>query len=136
LAIAASCAVPGYFTPVRIGDHTYVDGGHSPTNAAILRRRNLDVVIVVSPKSGPVGHRRDIYGALRWDAGRIARREVAVLRRSGLSVVVLRPGRQEQEVMGNDFMARHRLDEIVQQSFLATGAYTADPGQGKPEAAA
>ena len=38
LAIAASCAVPGYFAPVRIGERSYVDGGvHSPTNAAILR---------------------------------------------------------------------------------------------------
>ena len=27
LAIAASCAVPGYFAPVTIDDHTYVDGG-------------------------------------------------------------------------------------------------------------
>ena len=45
LAIAASCAVPGYFAPVTIHDHTYVDGGaHSPTNAAILRERDLDLV--------------------------------------------------------------------------------------------
>jgi NTE family protein len=128
LAIAASCAVPGYFTPVRIGHHTYVDGGaHSPTNAAILQRRNLDLVIVGSPMSGPVGHRPDIYGALRWHAARMARREVAALRRSCPNVVVLRPGWQEQAVMGNDFMARQRLPEVVQQAFLSTGAYTATP---------
>ena len=128
LAIAASCAVPGYFTPVRIGDLSYVDGGaHSPTNAAILRRRHLDGVIVVSPMSGPIGHRPDIYAGLRWHAARMARREVAALRRSGVTVVVLRPGRQEQQVMGNDFLSRHRLEEIVQQSFFSTGAYTAKP---------
>ena len=56
LAMAASCAVPGYFAPVRIGDHSYVDGGvHSPTNAAILRGQELDLVIVISPMSGPPG---------------------------------------------------------------------------------
>jgi len=128
LAIAASCAVPGYFAPVRIGDRTYVDGGaHSPTNAEILRRRDLDLVIVVSPMSGPAGRSPDIYAAVRWHAGRMARQEVVALRRAGPTVVVLRPGRDEQEVMGNDFMARHRLDEVVQQSFLATGAYAAQP---------
>ncbi len=40
LAVAASCAVPGYFAPVQIGGHSYLDGGvHSPTNAAVLRGR-------------------------------------------------------------------------------------------------
>jgi NTE family protein len=128
LAIAASCAVPGYFTPVQIGDRTYVDGGaHSPTNAAVLRRRDLDLVIVVSPMSGPAGRSPDVYAAVRWHARHLARREVAALRRSGPEVVVLQPGPDEQQVMGNDFMAHHRLDEIVQQSFLGTGAYTARP---------
>jgi NTE family protein len=128
LAIAASCAVPGYFAPVRIGDRTYVDGGaHSPTNAAVLRRRDLDLVIVVSPMSGPAGRSPDVYAAVRWHARHLARREVAALHRSGPEVVVLQPGADEQRVMGNDFMAHHRLDEIVQQSFLGTGAYTARP---------
>jgi len=55
-AVAASCAVPGYFAPVHVGRHTYVDGGvHSPTNAAVLRGRGLDLVVVVSPMSGPAG---------------------------------------------------------------------------------
>jgi len=44
LAIAASCAVPGYFSPVRIVDLTYVDGGaYSPTLIwSSLPRRGLD----------------------------------------------------------------------------------------------
>lgn len=129
LAIAASCAVPGYFAPVRIGDHVYVDGGaHSPTNAAILRRRKLDLVIVVSPMSGPSGRTpTDVYEASRWHAARLARREVRALREAGTEVVVFRPGQLEQEAMGNDFMARDRVDEIVQQSFLGAGAFAARP---------
>lgn len=128
LAIAASCAVPGYFAPVRIDDHTYVDGGaHSPTNAAVLRDRALDIVVVVSPMSGPSRLPTDLYGASRWHATRLARREVRALRARGTTVVVFRPGAAEQEVMGDDFMARNRVDEIVQQSFLAAGAYAARP---------
>jgi NTE family protein len=128
LAIAASCAVPGYFAPVKIDEHTYVDGGaHSPTNAAILRRRALDLVIVVSPMSGPARLPTDLYGASRWHAARVARREVRALRESGTAVVVFRPGRAEQEAIGNNFMARDRVDQIVQEAFLGAGSFAAKP---------
>jgi NTE family protein len=61
---------------IQIGDHTYVDGGaHSPTNAAILHELDLDLVIVVSPMSGPmVGLPIDLYGAARRHARRLATR--------------------------------------------------------------
>jgi len=127
LAIAASCAVPGYFAPVDIDGHSYVDGGaHSPTNAAILRARSLSLVVVISPMSGP-GPRlpTNLSEALRWHAARMVRREVAALRAHGTPVVVFRPGREEQAVMGDDFMSRERVDKIVQQAFLAAGRYAA-----------
>ncbi len=128
LAVAASCAVPGYFAPVRIDNHTYVDGGaHSPTNAATLRSRELDLVVVVSPMSGPSGLPTDPYGTSRWHATRLARREVKSLREEGTSVVVFRPGEEEQRAMGNDFMAGERVDQIVQAAFLEAGAYAAKP---------
>jgi NTE family protein len=128
LAIAASCAVPGYFAPVKIDDQSYVDGGaHSPTNAATLRTRSLDLVIVVSPMSGPARLPTDLYGASRWHAARVARREVRALRESGTAVVVFRPGRAEQEAIGNNFMARDRVDQIVQEAFLGAGSFVAKP---------
>ena len=128
LAIAASCAVPGYFTPVRIHDHKYVDGGaHSPTNAAILRGRGLDLVIVVSPMSGPAHLPTDLYSVTRGHAARVARREARALRDSGTAVITFRPGRAELAAMGNDFMARDRVGRIVQESFLGAGAYAARP---------
>lgn len=128
LAIAASCAVPGYFAPVRIGDHDYVDGGaHSPTNAAILRDLGLDLVIVVSPMSGPAQRPTSLYDVSRGHAARLARREARALREAGTAVVVLRPGRAELAAMGDDFMARDRVDRIVQESFLGAGAHAARP---------
>ncbi len=128
LAVAASCAVPGYFAPVHIGNHTYVDGGaHSPTNAATLRGRELDLVVVISPMSGPSGLPKDPFGTSRWHAARLARREVRALRDEGTTVVVFRPGEVEQRAMGNDFMAGERVDEIVQSAFLGAGAYAARP---------
>ena len=128
LAVAASCAVPGYFAPVRIAGHTYVDGGvHSPTNAALLRGCGLDVAVIVSPMSGPPGGPLNLYAASRRHSAALLRREVRALERAGIRTVVFAPGAAEQEVMGDDMMARHRLDEVIQQSFLAAGPYAARP---------
>ena len=66
--------------------------GDSPTNAAILRELQLDLVVVVSPMSGPSGLPWDLYGASRWHSSRLARQEVNALRRTGTDVVVFRPG--------------------------------------------
>jgi NTE family protein len=127
LAIAASCAVPGYFAPVTIDRHTYVDGGaHSPTNAAILRARPLKLVIVISPMSGPAPRLpTNLAEGIRRHAARAVRREVAALRANGTAVIVFRPGPEEQAVMGDDFMSRERVDKIVQQAFFAAGRYAA-----------
>jgi NTE family protein len=128
LAVAASCAVPGYFAPVEIGGRSYIDGGaHSPTNAALLRGAALDVVIVVSPMSGPPGTRPDFYAATRRHSARLLQREVRALEAAGVRTVVFQPGPAEQAVMGDDMMSGHRLDEVIQQAFLAAGARAAEP---------
>jgi NTE family protein len=120
LAIGASCAIPGYFAPVRIGRHSYIDGGvHSPTNAAILRGQQLDVVI------GPAGWSPGFFTAARRYSDRLLRREVRALTAHGIKTVVFTPGPGEQRVMGNDLMSRAHLDEVIQQSFLTAGAYAA-----------
>jgi NTE family protein len=126
LAIGASCAVPGYFAPVRIGGRSYIDGGvHSPTNAAVLRGQQLDVVIVIAPMGGPAGWQPGLFPSVRRYSDRLLRREVRALEASGVRTVVFTPGPGEQAVMGNDMMSRARLDEVIQQSFLTAGAYAA-----------
>jgi predicted acylesterase/phospholipase RssA len=54
-AVAASCAIPAYFAPVRIEGLADIDGGmHSPTNADVLGADPSGLVVVVSPMSiGP-----------------------------------------------------------------------------------
>ena len=126
LAVGASCAVPGYFAPVQIGRHSYIDGGvHSPTNAALLRGQQLDVVIVIAPMSGPTGWRPGFFPAARRYSDRLLRREVRALEAQGVKTVVFTPGPAEQQVMGTDMMSRERLDQVIQQSFLTAGAYAA-----------
>ena len=128
LAVAASCAVPGYFAPVRIGRHTYVDGGaHSATNAAVLRSAGVDLVLVVAPMSGSPGWRPDVAAAVRRYAQRQLVREVRALHAAGIRTAVFTPGIEEQQVMGADMMSRERLDEVIQQSYLRAGAHAATP---------
>jgi NTE family protein len=127
-AVGASCAVPGYFAPVQIGQHSYVDGGvHSPTNAAILRGQGLDVVIVIAPMSGPAGWRPGFFPAARRYSDRLLRGEVRALEETGVRTVVFTPGPEEQQAMGTDMMSRERLDEVIQRSFLTAGARAATP---------
>jgi NTE family protein len=128
LAVGASCAVPGYFSPVWIGRDSYVDGGvHSPTNAAILRGSVLDLVIVVSPMSGSTEWRPSFYAAARRHSARLLSREVRALEAEGIRTVVFAPGAAEQEAMGDDMMSRERLPEIIQRSFFAAGVHAATP---------
>jgi NTE family protein len=120
--------VPGYFAPVVIGGRSHVDGGvHSPTNAAVLRGLGLDLVIVVSPMSGAAGWRPDFYAAARRHSTRLLDREVRALEAEGIRTVVFAPGAREQQVMGTDMMSRARLNEVIQESFLATGRRAAEP---------
>ena len=49
-AVAASCAIPGFYRPVRIGGRRYVDGGVcSISNLDLVAGRGLDLVICLNP---------------------------------------------------------------------------------------
>ena len=51
-AVAASCAIPGFYHPVKIGGRRYVDGGlYSNSNLDLLRDEDLDLVICLNPTS-------------------------------------------------------------------------------------
>jgi NTE family protein len=101
-AVAASCAIPGWFAPVLIGGVRYVDGGaHSFTNLDAVAPLGLDVVVVSSPMSRVPGARAaSIDGALRAVAHMQLRRECARLRAQGTRTVVLEPDADEVRAMG------------------------------------
>ncbi len=129
LAVASSCSIPGYFAPVRIGEHRYVDGGaHSPTNAAVVRDLGLDLVIIVAPMAGPGGGAlKNVYEASRWHAGRRLDREAAAIRNEGTRVIVFRPGEDEQRVMGDDYMSGAHVADIVRETDRVTRAVVNRP---------
>lgn len=125
-AIAASCAIPGYFRPVEIDGVEYFDGGvHSATNATVLRHDELDVVIVVSPMSAVPGTRPHLDTPLRRSMSRQLQREARQLRKAGIAVVVFEPGNHSLRVMGINMMAPARGEQTVQQAFIEAGSQSA-----------
>ena len=127
-AVAASCAIPGYFAPVRIGDHEHVDGGaHSPTNADVLLRDRLDLVVVVSPMSAKRGRARTPDGLMRLAAHRALRREVAELKAAGTEVLCFEPQSRALSVMGVNAMAEDRSAAVVDVAASETRRRLADP---------
>ncbi|MCU1588132.1 MAG: Patatin [Frankiales bacterium] len=113
-AVAASCAIPGYFAPVLIDGQVFVDGGvHSPTNADVVRRDRPDRVIVLSPMSaGPrPGARPDL--AIRLAVRRYLAIEVRRLRRAGAQVTVFQPSARDLAVMGVNPMRGGRVEDVM-----------------------
>jgi NTE family protein len=118
-AVAASCAIPGYFTAVDIHGVPYVDGGvHSPTNADLLTGLDLDLVVISSPMSmepGAVRPRADL--ALRLFFHRYLRDEVWALRRSGDQVLAIEPDAAVLGALRLNMMDGRRIDEIEQRAY-------------------
>jgi NTE family protein len=117
-AVAASCAIPGFFEPVTIGGVTYVDGGaHSPTNADLLAGREFDLVIVSSPMS-VAGNR--LRPSLDLPARRMCRlylgQEAARIRRRGVPVLAFQPTAADLAHMGLNAMDQSRRAPVTRQA--------------------
>jgi NTE family protein len=120
-AIAASCAVPGYFAPVTIGSERYIDGGvASATNADVLRHDDVDLVIVVAPMSTRTVRLARADLPMRTRAKLRLDEELRRLPRD-VPVVRFEPGPDVLRHIGFDFMADESRREILAASFLDAG---------------
>lgn len=108
-AVAASCAIPGYFAPVQIGSHSYIDGGvHNVFNLDLAVEGRPAPVLVLSALTGPI----PLSFGPTWLGMRVFRgtvgvqlgRAVGSARRSGFPVTVLEPSSEETLAMGRDLM--------------------------------
>jgi NTE family protein len=130
-AVAASCAIPGFYRPVKIGASRYVDGGVcSASSMDVLAGRGLDLVICLNPLSsgtklsagggGPFGRLgpldpRDWLGALSRPAnGRRLAHEAAKVRGFGTEVLVIEPTPADQAAMGRNLMSASRRQQVIE----------------------
>lgn len=122
-AVAASCAVPGLFAPVAIGDRDYVDGGvWSPTNLDLARAGSGDRVLCLVPTAamgtGPSLALRGL--ATGWRLATSV--EAAAARRRGASVEIVAPDAGAASAMGTDLMNPARRARVLSEGFRQGGA--------------
>jgi NTE family protein len=121
-AVAASCAVPAVYRPVRIGDRRYVDGGAwSPSNLDAVGRLDLDLVICLNPMSSRPEEllragRGPVRGRLRRANGRRLGWEARRLRDRGTAVVLIQPVADDLSVMGGNLMSTARRHMVLSRA--------------------
>jgi NTE family protein len=117
-AISASCALPGYFAPVRIAGRQYVDGGvWSATNIDVATLHRGDRILCLTPTAGLTMSR---WPALRavgkaWELATTL--EVAAVRRRGATVTIVGPDAHSARTMGDNLMDPRRLESALAQGF-------------------
>lgn len=127
-AVMASCAIPGWFAPVPIDGHRFIDGGAwSATSADLFVGLDLDEVYIVAPM---VSHQLDHPSTLltklerRWRV-RVTRRgdrEAQRLRSRGAEVTVLGPGPEDLAAMGANVMDVSRRLSVLETSLRTSAA--------------
>jgi NTE family protein len=133
-AVAASCAIPGFYHPVSVDGHRYVDGGiRSASNLTVLRGLDLDLVICLNPTSSlhPI-RALNPSAALRLlmnrDSGRRLGSEAKRLRDEGTEVILIQPLRDDLAVMGNNLMSTRRRNEVIAMAQRTVAAQLREPG--------
>jgi len=133
-AVAASCAIPGFYEPVTIAGRRYVDGGlWSTSNLDILRGCELDLVICLNPTSSlhpphawnPLER---LAGAMRRTSGRRLGNERKRLVAEGTEVVLVQPTSEDHEVMGPNLMSTRRRNPVIRTAIRTVGEQLGAPG--------
>jgi len=104
-AVAASCAIPGVFPPITIGDRRFIDGGVRSATSADLAA-GLEVVVVISPRG------RDEPSNDRQ------RREVDHLRSTGAAVIEIRPDATAAAILAEDPLPPEHLPPIIEAGVI------------------
>ena len=132
-AVAASCAIPGFYRPVTIGGRRYVDGGvWSTSNLDILRGEKLDLVICLNPTSSlhppqAWNPAHQIAHFFRRTSGRLLGSEAKVLRGEGTEVVLVQPTDEDHSVMGANLMATRNRNLVIQTAIETVGRQLREP---------
>jgi NTE family protein len=132
-AVAASCSIPGFYRPVKIGNHLYVDGGiWSTSNLDVLRGQELDLVICLNPTStlhpvralNPASAVSLIFNRA---SGRRLGSEAKRLRIDGTDTVLVQPTGRDLEAMGINLMSRRNRNRVIEVARETVAEQLAEP---------
>lgn len=132
-AVMASCAIPGWYQPVRVGEHRYIDGGAwSSTNLDLMAGLGLDEVFVLAPSVSFVqdAPRHWKTRVERQWRNRVTLRCLRELRRvhaDGTHVTVLGPGEEDLEAFGANLMDVRRRPRVIETSLRTSAQALRDP---------
>ncbi len=121
-AVMASCAIPGWYTPIAIGGRRYVDGGTcSPTSLDLVSSLGLDEVVVLSPSTSLSYDRPSTVGGrverrIRRLATRRLLHEAQKVAATGTRVTLLGPGAEDLAGMGANLMDARRRQQVLETS--------------------
>ena len=120
-AVLASCAIPGFYQPVKAGKYTLVDGGvHSSTNLDLAAKFGCDLIIGIAPMAyEPVDAPDPVRQLVRLIPTRALSRETAYARRKGAEVLLIRPTAAELAVHGANLMRPDAGEEIARATYDA-----------------
>ncbi len=133
-AVAASCAIPGFYRPVTIGGRRYVDGGvWSTSNLDIARGEALGLVICLNPTSSlhppqAWNPAHQIAHFFRRASGRLLGSEAKLLRAEGTEVVLVQPTDEDHAVMGANLMATRNRNRVIQTAIDTVSRQLRKPG--------
>jgi NTE family protein len=128
-AVMASCAIPGWFSPIKIGARTYIDGGAvSATSVDVLSHEGFDEVFVIAPMSlTQSDHPKSLTAKLerqwRGFVSRTAANEIADVVAGGSRVFLASPTATDLTVMGTNLMDSTRRKMVLDTS-LRTSPHT------------
>lgn len=132
-AVMASCAIPSWYQPVRIGPARYIDGGAcSATSVDLLVGSGLDEVVVLAPSVSFAMDAPDALAARlerQWRARATRRclREVTKVHAGGAEVTVLGPGPEDLAAIGSNLMDVGRRRGVLETSLRTSAAALLDP---------
>jgi len=129
-AVAASCAVPGVFAPVRIGTREYVDGGvWSPTNLDVAPVGRGARVLCLVPTAVLEGAPTGLFRALARAWSLATAFEAVAARGAGVEVTIIEPDSHAAAAMGRDLMDPRPREQVRAAGFAHGLAAAGEPAR-------
>ena len=117
--VMASCAIPGFYQPIKLGSLTLIDGGlHSPTNLDLAAKADSDLIVCSAPMAyDTLTAPSRVEQLVRRMPSRRLASEVALARGRGSEVLLLRPGAAEVRLHGANLMRGTGWEAIARAAY-------------------